>query len=117
MVVGCAEASEDLADLIQTQDHGENALFGGADEVKEGDGPTECLLKEELDRTQHHCAGTPSRLFFHTEVKKILAELAVGELVWRGIEVTGERRDGSQIRPLRGGRQSAQAHVFQHPLT
>jgi len=50
------------------------------------------------------------------KVEEVLAEVVLGELVGRAVEVPGQLPDGVDVGLLRPCRESAELHVFEHAV-
>jgi len=116
MVVGDTNAGEDLADLIQAEDDGEDALLWCPHEVEKRPRSLERVFIQKRDGTQDHRAGTAGKVFLIAEGEEILAELFRGELIRRQVEVPSEAVDGAEIGLLRSWGQATELHGLDHPL-
>jgi hypothetical protein len=109
-----SEAAQDLAHLLEAQDHRKLFLTRGADEGERAPLTFETVVEEELDAAKSNGAGSAGKLPDLFEVEEILPKLFLGDLIGGFAVVFGKLVHGPDVHFLSGFGQAPELKVLDH---
>ena len=110
------DSPQDVSASVCGEDVGEPRLAGGAEPPEGGPVARDGVGEEEEDAAGGDLQRAGGVVAFVLEVEQVLAELLLGDLIGRLVEVGGEPPDDAEVSPLSSLSEPGELKILAHAL-